>query len=162
MLKWFYIAVLMILFSVLILNKLVTPHGPGQSPRFQITKIEAEAEWIEIQNMSDHKENIGGWMILSLGKGSQPVQAFWFPAVCSVPAGGVVIVHSSGDINKSEDSCGQKQINLYWDISKIGSEVWSNKNDTACLLDKERQTVSHLDYKKGTGKCRGSYRAEKV
>lgn len=116
-----------------------------------ILSLDLGAEIVSVINTCFLPISIADWMVLSID-GMDVDQAFRFTGFCLLGPNGVVTIHSgpaSEDRMNNNDPCwlsedSPSNFNMYWDVSGNGPSVWRDSGDTACLVDRERRTISQI------------------
>jgi|GEM_PF-5281081 len=132
---------LLVLLPVLALG-LLAQAGPAVS--IQSIQPLGEDEVVTIVNLSSDLVDLSGWRLESSNSlGREVKETFWFPTGCSLPAGGVLRIHS-GPYARSwgDSSCGHQEIDLPW----TEVEIWNDKADVAWLRDASGTLIDLYTY----------------
>lgn len=147
---------------VAVLLLALTVSLPAQSEEHvSIADVDAEGEIvsIEVKTMTW----MANWVLISLGDGGPEDidQLYRFPSLCTVKAGTTITIHSgdtAADRANQDDICAaEREVDLYWDVSGNGPNVWNNSGDTACLLNRHLELVAEFKTRGGTSDCRDDY-----
>lgn len=98
----------------------------------EIVMVEPDKEWVRIENNGDTEENLTGWTINDTL--ISPKVRFTFPSFVLEPNAFVIVLKGYGADNSTH---------LFRNKNDF---VWNNDEDTAVLIDNEKNTVSTFSY----------------